>query len=89
MIHHIRKPRLKHPEGIPLFKKIARYASLYWAELFSASGHDQLRHNDVIKFSQYIFTMFRQFENFDIRNFHTLELQNNMNTKLRRLFGEV
>ena len=64
-------------------------ANLYWAELFSASGHDRLRHNDVIKFPQCIFTMFRQFENFDLRNSNTLELQNNMKTKLRRLFGEV
>ena len=63
--------------------------NLYWAELFSASGHDRLRHNDVIKFSQCIFTMFRQFENFDLRNSNTLELQNNMKTKLIRLFGEV
>ena len=64
-------------------------ANLYWAELFSASGHDRLRHNDVIKFPQCIFTMFRQFENLDLRNYNTLELQNNMKTKLRRLFGEV
>ena len=49
-------------------------ANLYWAELFSASGHDRLRHNDVIKFAQCIFTMFRQFENFDLRNSYTLKL---------------
>ena len=64
-------------------------ANLYWAELFSASGHERLRHNDVIKFPQCIFTMFRQFENFDLRNSNTLDLLNNMKTKLRRLFGEV
>ena len=64
-------------------------ANLYWAELFSASGHERLRHNDVINFSQCILTMFRQFENFDLRSSNTLELQNNMKTKLRKLFGEV
>ena len=64
-------------------------ANFYWAELFSASGHYRLRHNDVIEFSQCIFPMFRQFENFDSRNSYTLESQNNMKTKLRRLFGEV
>ena len=63
-------------------------ANFYWAELFSASGHYRLRHNDVIEFSQCIFPMFRQFENFDLRNSYTLESQNNMKTKLRRLFGE-
>ena len=55
-------------------------ANLYWAELFSASVHDRLRQNDVIKFSQCIFTMFQQFENFDLRNSNTLGLQNNMKT---------
>ena len=32
--------------------------NLYWAVLFAISGHDQLRHNDVIKFSPCIFVIF-------------------------------
>ena len=58
--------------------------NLCWAVSFPTSGHIQLRHNDVIKFSPCIFVIYQYFEKYISA---ILELSNKPRNELIEVFG--